>query len=353
MKKKSVFVAGIIFLLCLLCTCSVWEAGAEDGDTAAAGEEKALGETKTKKEEEEIPQAVKFLGYNAVSEREIVFEFSQHIKTLELNFDPDMNHEIKKEGSIVTVNFLEEPKPGQRIAADFQVEDVFGNTVKEKVTFYSRNNRVPALQINELRTELSSPRAEFIEFKIRSSGNLGGLQVFAMWDEKNPMIYEFDPVEVKEGEYIILHLRTLEALCKNEYGGNLAESGGTDSSPTARDFWKPGSERLLHNTDAIYVLDQDGRVLDAVMLTENSASWGGRAGIAKAAEFLFSQKIWTSPKGTICTPVDAVNSGRTSATQTICRDETTENTHTAADWYITVTSGTTPGALNNPNRLKL
>jgi hypothetical protein len=215
-------------------------------------------------------------------------------------------------------------------------------------------NQLVELLINELRTEWSSSaaRAEYIEFKITSDGNMGGLKVFAASNNKNAMIFEFAPVQVKAGDYIVLHLRTLDAACRDEYGSRLDESGGMDSCPTARDFWIPGSNKLLRKTDAVYVLDKDDRVLDAVMISESpDASWD-RTYLAEAAEFLFNEGAWKSPSGEICTPADAVSSANTgtAVTRSISRDETVENSKTAADWYVTANAGITPGLPNNPKR---
>ncbi|MDR2702569.1 MAG: hypothetical protein LBB72_09070 [Spirochaetaceae bacterium] len=398
MKKKCFLIAGIILMLCLLCTCSFWEAGAGDEDTTV-GEEDLIQkppigtgtgtgagtgtgtETETEnkeeddepekeeepkendeeeeeeQEEEEVPQAAVFLGYEEVSENEIVFKFSQPVTFVDLQFDPIFEYQIEENESAIKVKLSEDLNPGQKITANLQVEDEYGNTVNGEVTFRSRNNRVPALQINELRTLYSgtNSKAEFIEFKMLSEGNLGGLRVYVA-SNKSPMVFEFEPVEVNAKDYVVLHMRVLngeEALCINEYGNSLDESGGTDSSPTVRDFWIPGfKNELLRETDAIYVLDQDKRVLDAVMIAEKSdALWN--SDLAKAAEFLFSQGAWTSPTGTICTPADAVISTgiKTAATRSISRDETVENTHTAADWYVTANNGVTIGKENNSKRL--
>jgi hypothetical protein len=165
------------------------------------------------------------------------------------------------------------------------------------------------------------------------------------------MIYEFAAVEVKEGDYVVLHLRKLEDLCRDEYGEDLNESGGTDSCPNARDFWIPGLNELLRKTDAVYVLDQDDKVLDAVMFAENSNSWNNKNHFSDTAEFLFNQNVWKSAAGTICSAADVVNSSGTSVTRSISRDETAENTHTAADWYVTADKGATPGQQNSTKRL--
>jgi len=173
--------------------------------------------------------------------------------------------------------------------------------------------------------------------------------VFAEWVYKSPQIYKFESVEVKEGDYVVLHLRTLEESCKNEYGERLDVSSATDSCPTARDLWIPDSNKLLHKTDAIYVKDQNGWVLDAIMLSESSSTSWDKPYYTEAANFLFSQGAWKSPEDTVCSPADAVNTSaiKTSTAKSICRNEDAENTHTAADWYI-ATQGATPGL---PNKL--
>jgi hypothetical protein len=183
-----------------------------------------------------------------------------------------------------------------------------------------------------------------------SDGNLGALRVYVAGNYKNPLLYDFRPVEVKEGEYVVLHLRTYEDSCVDELGESLDESGGTDSCSTARDFWIPGSTKLLHKTDAVYVLDQDNRVLDAVMISLESDPLWGKEYFTEAAKLLYDQNAWKSPAGKLCSPADAVDTSvyKTAATLSISRKEAAENTHTAADWYVTKTGGATPGSQNKP-----
>jgi len=217
------------------------------------------------------------------------------------------------------------------------------------------SSRVPQLLINELRTEYqrSPPRAEFIEFKMLSAGNLGGIRVFIVTNTRNPFVYEFQPVEVKKGEYVVLHLRTLEDSCRDEYGDDLNESGGSGASPTARDLWVPGNTKLLNKTGAVYVMDQDDRILDAVMLAEDTIPARSIANFFEAAEFLYSKGVWKSADGTKPGHEDAVKTSRigSALTRSVSRDETAPNTNTAADWYITADGGVTPGGENSPNRL--
>jgi len=393
MRSVRFALPGMVLLFFLLCSCSFGEGALEEvvvsKDETALTEEEETEPTEREAEDpeenpgdgeedpdeegdpgdgeeeeppEEIPPAAVFLGWRAVSGDTVVFEFSQPVTVADLDFGPEPEiAEVLEEDCTVTVVFAEELAPGLRVEASLSVEDQHGNRIDVQGSFRSKNNRVPQMLINELRTEYNGKtfKAEFIEFRMLSGGNLGALRVFVVRNEgntgavsKDPVIYEFEPVEVQSGEYVVIHLRTLEEACSDEYGEDLAESGGVDSSATARDFWVPGNIKWLRKTDAVYVLDQDDNVLDAVMLSEKPDPQWGKVYFSRAAEFLFSQGAWTSPEGTVCTPLDAVDSSgiKTSYTRSISRDEAAENTHTKADWYMTVNGGATPGLPNNKER---
>ena len=323
------FCMGI--LLFPVCSCSTREAAAQ-----------ILGASST---------APVFLACKAVSETEINFRFSLPVKVISLRFSPAITVDSVEEGSIVRVSIARNSSPGEKITADLLAEDEHGNTINVLVPFRSRNNRIPSLCVNELRTEYSKPKAEYIEFKILKAGNLGALRVFIAGNPKNPLVYEFSPVEVNAGEYVLLHLRMPEEGCRDEYGINLDESGGTDAVAGVRDIWISGSEKLLHKTDVVYILDQDDKVLDAVMIVETSESWWSKEYFAEAADFLFRQDAWKSAEGKIAGPADAVNTStiKTALTKSISRKENAVDTNTAADWYAAAVSGYSPG---KPNKLQ-
>ena len=298
-------------------------------------------------------QALVFNGSKAVSEEEIEFEFSAPVTVRHLRIEPQVSIASIEDGSTVRVTLEAGAEPGITLTADILAEDERRNTIHVLVSFRSRNNRMPQLVINELRTENSAPRTEFIEFKMNSDGNLGAMRVFILGNTNasRQTIYEFRSAEVKKNDYVVLHLRTVEANSVDEYNGRKDESGGRDSSPTAWDFWIPGNSKLIHrDASVVYVLDQDDRVLNAVMLSMEALPLWGKDYFAQAAEFLFNQGAWKSADGQIPGPADAIRSAGTTNTRTINRSETTANTNTSADWYVTVTSGLTPGRPNNPNR---
>jgi len=298
-------------------------------------------------------QALLYLGCRTVSENEIEFEFSQPVTLKDLVFEPILQVAEVEDGKIVRVTLEVNAQPGILITADLLAEDEKRNSINVLVSFRSRNNRMPELIINELCTEYSNPRTEFIEFKMKTPGNLGAMRVFILGNSNasKETVFEFKPVEVKKDEFVVLHLRTVEDNCRDEYGPNLDESGGRNATPNARDFWIPGNAKRMHKeATAVYVLDQDDNVLAAAMISTDNAPWWGKDYFAEAATFLFSQGAWQSADGKLPGPADAARSTGTTNTRTINRDETKANTNTAADWYVTVTSGATPGRPNNTGR---
>ena len=299
----------------------------------------------------------------AVSENEIEFVFSRPVTVKnvslyqEANFRsseaPGIAVDSVENGNTVKVTLKENAQPGSVITADLLAEDENKNTINVLTTLRARNNRMPELVINEICTEYSNPRTEFIEFKMMSDGNLGGMRVFIIGNSNaaRQTIYEFMPAEVKRDEYIVLHLRTVEEDCKDEYGESLNESGGRNATPQSRDIWIPGNTKLVHkDATIIYILNQEDAVLAAVMISSSADSWWSRDYHAQAATFLYSQGFWLSPEGNAGGPVNAARSSGTSNTRTICRDETKENANTASSWYVTVNSGISAGKPNNTGR---
>jgi hypothetical protein len=352
MKKYRYMPWGLILTVLSLAACSSEDIIEQITGNGAASQVNADTEGESVSTSTTAPV---FLGYKALSPTEIAFQFSLPVTVVSLNFDPPVEIESVDEGDTVTVNLPEALKGGERFVADLLVEDGRRNTLNVLIPFRARNDRLPELLITELRTEVSKLKVEFVELKALSAGNLGALRLFVATDSVDIPVLEFPPVEVAEGEYLVVHLRSAEAGIVNELGDDRGESGGTETSPEARDFWVPESKERFRKTDAVYLLDQDDRIIDGVLFSETADVWWTKEILAKTAEFLSEQEAWVSPEnsgsgGNVPGPSDAVDSSKTTNTRSICRDETIPDSNSAADWYITVTSGATPGKPNNPNR---
>jgi hypothetical protein len=274
----------------------------------------------------------------------VEFSFSTQVNVLSMYFDPPLDTEILSTGETVTLRINTELTGGEKVMADILVEDKQGNTLNVLVPFRTRNDRLPGLVINEIRTDYSNSsgnlRIEFIELKALSPGNLGALRLFAAYDMGEDPLWEFPPAEVKKGEYIVVHTRSREAGTVDETG-SLSASAGVDALPAARDFWIPGNKKILHSTNAVYAMDQDGTILDGVYILDTGCAINDS--VSGAAEKMEAQGAWTG---------SPVNADKTSATATICRNEKKADGNTAADWYVTATSSATPGKANSQKRAK-
>ncbi|MDR2499556.1 MAG: hypothetical protein LBD37_00565 [Treponema sp.] len=298
-------------------------------------------------------QAPVFLACRAVSAAEITFQFSVPVRVLSMRLDPAGDVQEIQEGELVAAR-LHTPYPGgARVLADLVVEDAQGNTLNVLVPFRARNDALPSLLITEIRTEYAKPKVEFVEFKTLGAGNLGALRLFIAGAGMDAPFFEFPPAPVKAGEYVVVHLRSLDGLWADETGDDLGAVPYTkdnEAQPEARDFWIPGSKKhIAKKADAVYLLDQDDRVLDALLINEGPGAWGKDAA-AQAAEFLGSRGAWLGAAGGLPGPDDAVISRDATATRSICRDENAGDSNRAADWYITATSGASPGRRNSDKR---
>jgi hypothetical protein len=255
-------------------------------------------------------------------------------------------------GETLSASMAEPLAEGERISADLIVEDAEGNTLSVVVPFRTRNDRMPELRITEIRTEYSKPKVEFIEFQALSAGQLGALRLIGSEKGLGAPLFEFPRAEVAEGEYVVVHLRTLDPTAVNECGSDLGQSPGIEASSSARDFWVPGTEKKIRKTDAIALADQDGAALDAVLLSESPGGSWIKPEIAKTAQLFFDKAYWKGieegSEGLL--PSDAASSAGTTTTRTICRDEAAQDSDSAAEWYISATGGATPGGPNKTGR---
>jgi len=198
------------------------------------------------------------------------------------------------------------------------------------------------LQINELKTEFSSAMksAEYIEFRAIKGGSLEGLYLYIMINAQDTFVYIFPEIDVETGEYITLHLRTLDKNnCWDELRDDLTLSGGMDACPTARDLWVSGNDKLLDKSSIVYLQDYYGKIMDAVVMKETQGEkWNNNQ--ANFAERIYKAGMWLS--------VDAVTTSAIglSPYKSISRYENRENTHSAKDWYITAAGYLTPGTPN-------
>ncbi|MDR1149021.1 MAG: hypothetical protein LBK66_10360 [Spirochaetaceae bacterium] len=307
-------------------------------------------------------EAPVFIAYRAESGTEVKFQFSTPVKIIQAFLDTgdDIEPFTDEYDRSISLRFTSDHSGGKAFTADLLVEDADGNSLNVLVPFKTRNDRMPKLVINEIRlNNTSGEYAEFIELRTQTDGNLGAMRLFVASTSIDEPIYEFPLAEVAAGEYITLHLRTLDVdKAVDELGDklDLASAGkdGKDSNNEARDLWTPVSTKYLHeNADVIYLLDQDDMILDGLAITniaKNPDAWDKNKNFSKTAELLAKQGAWLDANGkAVKTPgvTDTVNTENNTRTRTLCRNEAIPDSNTLADWYICANSSASPGAKNS------
>ena len=181
---------------------------------------------------------------------------------------------------------------GEKYALTGIVADANGNTLAFSLPFTGYNDHPARMMLTELRhghspATTKSKKAEFIELYVLAGGNLAGLELYGS-NNGDKVRYVFPAIEVKEGEYITVHLRN--------YGGDADETGDAldlpsdslDASDTARDLWVTGTEDSYFTQNDIVVLVDavSGNIMDAVLLTEDETktAWTKKAQTALAAQ---------------------------------------------------------------------
>ena len=216
-----------------------------------------------------------------------------------------------------TIDFVMEEKSeiGKKYVLDAELEDASGNTLTVQVEFKGFNDRVPALVMSELRMKKKSSMKgpEFVEFYAIASGNTSGL---ALVSGANGIenCYEFPAIEVKAGEYIVVHLRNDCDGSVDETGTKLSLASAPDCSNTARDLFVPRGDKdkrfLGIGSDVIYLKNANtGELYDALLVIDkNKNPEKIPESLLEAAALVEQSGLWLDSDGNpSCTVGSAVD----------------------------------------------
>ena len=215
------------------------------------------------------------------------------------------------------VNFVTEEKTkiGQKYILDAELEDESGNTLMVQVEFKGFNDRIPSLVMSELRMKKKSKKAgpEFVEFYALSSGNTSGISLVSGANGMENR-YEFPAMEVKAGEYIVLHLRNDCEGSVDETGTSLALAKAPDCVNTARDLFVPRGDKdkrfLGIGSDIIYLQNVNtGELYDALVVIDKVKNPEKIPdSLLEAAALVEQSGLWLDSEGNpSCTIESAVN----------------------------------------------
>jgi hypothetical protein len=292
------------------------------------------------------------LAVRTSSSSEVQFLFSEPVSVVSLTFDPPVSLSDSADGETVSIQLDTPYAVGTKVTVDVLVRNESGSTLEAVMTFSAFNDRVPVFQINELRTEMSKPRVEFIELKMLSAGNLAGVRLFVASNGTDMPVYEMPAVEVDADEYILVHLRVPDYINGvDELENNLALSTADDAKAQAdcpmdvRDLWLPDNKEILRKSDAVYFMEQTDKIIDAIVFCDKAKDiekWSDNPHFSSAMDILTAAGAWTG-----ASIDDTFDSSGISPTNTIVRNENDSDTDTAQDWYKSGTGKASPGKPNS------
>ena len=247
------------------------------------------------------------------------------------------------------------------------VYDEAGNSLEFSHRFCGYNEEPAKLLISEVRYNKSSSstktkKTEFIEFYVLESGNLAGLEVVSATNSEKKK-YSFPSINVKRGEYIVLHGQLYEemgATAIDELGEDLTLSTAHESCATARELWRKATDKFISQTDVIMLRESSmNKIKDAVLLsTSGKVEW--TKSVKAFAEKVQSAGVWEdalNPDKAVCTDVTGTSTTSCSVSRQNIDElamryadgaEVPDVIPTcASDWLITIPA--TPGFENSSN----
>ena len=219
------------------------------------------------------------------------------------------------------------------------VEDEKYNSLTFSSVLQGFNANIPKLKISELRSYYQKPKLEFVEFLAQSDGNLAGM-VLEVFYKSEPIEFFFPPVEVKKGDFVVVHGRKLDESCINE-STDLNEATYKDAVPEVLDFWLESDAKVIGNSGVILLRERkNGDLCDALLYTEpDKTDWANNS-IKEAAVLAVDSEVWVGSSDV----EDAAINKKPSGTRSLSRDfsfseATSEEDVFSKDMWIFVNNG--------------
>ena len=277
----------------------------------------------------------------------ITLKFDKEISADPSNFliVPDTGiASVECRGQIVTVQPAQPLSAGEEYFVKGTVQDSKRNSTSFGVTFFGFNPDLPQLVINEFTTNGSGKHPDSVELYVKKGGNAAGITLFGGTKTTFQDKFILPSFHVEDGDYVIIHLKPQGIETEVDEKERKDEAKGYDSSDVAWDFWVREGSGLSGNNGAITLYTNPyGQLMDAVLYTNRtSESDTNYRGFGSSKFMLQADEIaeaegWTFDEDEIA-PEDCVWSADSTATRSICRSSTSEDTDGKGDWHTVPTS---------------
>ncbi len=220
---------------------------------------------------------------------------------------------------------------GETILFSVTAEDTHGNTSRASVHFTGRNTDIPAALINEVSIKGTAASPDRVELLFLEEGSAAGMVVSDGLPEDAQHSVILPDIEVNPYDLIVIYWdREAESLEPVFQNGNFGY------------FVNGNSDTTLSGTNGAVLLydESGGEIIDGLLYSTGESTLAGGWGnvrTEKAAEYLMLFGGWEG---------DAVSSLSVTASRVIARLPGGVDTDTASDFFITDTSCSTFGTLN-------
>jgi hypothetical protein len=272
----------------------------------------------------------------------------------------------------VRFHFTEAPSAEHEHHVEAQIADEAGNHLRFVARFYGLNALLPAMVINELTTQGSGGHPDLVELRALTDGNLAGACLYEGTPENWEQRLIFPPLDVRAGDYVVVHFKPEGIPEEIDEVTAPDASGGKDACSTAWDFWVPDGSGLSGNNGVISLCRNPlGGYIDAVLYSNRTSDSDeryrgfGSRDVMERADALAAAGAWlpsgsdvapgaspgptpepVQPGRPPLAPEDAVDPEPSTATRSMARSSSAEDTNRASDWHITPTRGLTAGETN-------
>ena len=297
-----------------------------------------------------------FISMGTLNATTLELQFSEEIEanTEYLFIDPAIAiSSVTVEGDRMEITFEHAMEAGGLFKIETTVSDLTGNSLTILSDFYGFNPNLPEIIINEFTTQGSTTNPDKVELLVLSEGNTAGMCIFEGVDTNWGQRKILPPIDVNEGDYIIIHFKPQGIDEEIDEIVSKDISGGLNVHPDAWDLWVDGGSGLSGNNGTITLFTNPrGSLIDGVLYSNRTSSSDenyrgfGSTAVMNKADRLFELGGWTAAVEIIA-PEDAIDPEDSTATRSMCRNILFIDTNSKEDWHIVPTSNASFGEVNS------
>lgn len=282
--------------------------------------------------------------------RSVELRFDEEVRPVDgsLEAQPEAALSAAASGDDLIVSFAADQAPGADYALAGEVDDLAGNRTRFLLRFAGWNDRAPPARITEVQTSTNDsktrPHRDFVEFEVLADGDLGGEEL--SWaSSAKASTYRFPGIEVKKGDYVVLHLAPQGiAAERDELGPDIGLSGGIDATAGARDLWRSDSPLPDGSGELSLSIRPGAAPIDGLFYADPAKSGiVADQDLSDRVTALATAGIW--PLGSKKPAWGDAFAWKASSSRSMCRLDSAPGPGPAA-WYASASGGQSPGAPN-------